>query len=100
MTNNDKLNITTQKVRNLHILIYLLNFQLRKIAELSGIILDNSTFSIDANSDIRRTCSISLIPKDNSFNVEYGGKLWMDKYVQIFIGIEDIEEDIISHFYI
>lgn len=81
--------VAKQNGRIIHTKINILNFDFQMVDEISGVVLEGSTYNIDATSDIRRTCSISLIPKDNSFNVEYGGKLWMDKYVQIFIGIED-----------
>src|SRR5690606_23328603 len=38
----------------------------------------------------RRTCDISLVVTDASFNVTEGGKIWMDKYIQIYTGIDDI----------
>lgn len=82
--------VTTQNVRTLHILIYLLNFQLRKMAELSGIILDGSTFSIDANSDIRRTCNLTIIPTSSDFDISSDG-IWIDKYIQVLVGIENIK---------
>ena len=81
--------VAKQNGRTIHTKINILNFDFQMVDEISGVVLEGSTYNIDATSDIRRTCTISLIPKDNSFNVEYGGKLWMDKYVQIFIGIED-----------
>ena len=83
--------VTKQQGRIIHTKINILNFQFETVGEISGVVLDGSTYNTDATSDIRRTCSISLIPKDTSFNIEYGSKLWMDKYVQIFIGIEDIQ---------
>lgn len=81
--------ITTQNHRTLHILIYLLNFQLRKIAEISGIILDGSTFTIDANSDIRRTCNLIIAPTSSDFDISSNGNIWLDKYIQVQVGIED-----------
>lgn len=83
-------NVAKQNGRIIHTKINILNFDFQVVSEISGVVLEGSTYNIDATSDIRRTCSISLIPKDNTFNIEYGGKLWMDKYVQVFIGIEDI----------
>lgn len=83
--------VARQNGRIIHTKINILNFDFQTVSEISGVVLEGATFSVDATSDIRRTCSISLIPKDNSFNIEYGGKLWMDKYIQIFIGIEDIK---------
>ena len=86
-------NVAKQNGRIIHTKINILNFDLQKVSEISGVVLEGSTYNIDATSDIRRTCSISLVPKDNSFNIEYGGKLWMDKYVQIFVGIEDVSNN-------
>ena len=83
-------NVAKQNGRIIHTKINILNFDFQIVDEISGVVLDGSTYNIDATSDIRRTCNISLIPKDRTFNVEYGGKLWMDKYIQVFIGIEDI----------
>ena len=83
--------VAKQNGRIIHTKINILNFDFQLVDEISGVVLDGSTYSIDATSDIRRTCSISLVPKDDTFNVEYGGKLWLDKYVQVFIGIEDIK---------
>ena len=85
--------VTTQRGRVIHTKINILNFDFQLVGEISGVVLDGSTYSTDATSDIRRTCSISLIPKDASFNIEYGSKIWMDKYVQVFIGIEDVKNN-------
>lgn len=85
--------VTKQRGRIIHTKINILNFKFQTVGEISGVVLEGSTYNTDATSDIRRTCSISLIPKDTSFNIEYGSKLWMDKYVQIFIGIEDVQNN-------
>ena len=85
--------VAKQNGRIIHTKINVLNFDLQVVSEISGVVLEGSTYNIDATSDIRRTCSISLVPKDNSFDIEYGGKLWMDKYVQVFVGIEDISNN-------
>ena len=85
--------VTTQHGRIIHTKINILNFNFQTVGEISGVVLDGSSYNTDATSDIRRTCSISLIPKDSSFDIAYGGKIWMDKYVQVFIGIEDIKNN-------
>ena len=87
--NQREYNVAKQNGRIIHTKINILNFDFQIVDEISGVVLDGSTYNIDATSDIRRTCSISLVPLDSSFNVEYGGKIWLDKYVQILIGIED-----------
>ena len=87
--NQQEYNVAKQNGRIIHTKINILNFDMQTVGEISGVVLDGSTYSIDATSDIRRTCNISLIPTDRSFNVEYGSKIWLDKYIQVFIGIED-----------
>jgi len=91
--NQQEYNVAKQNGRIIHTKINILNFDFQTVGEISGVVLDGSTYSIDATSDIRRTCNISLIPTDRSFNVEYGSKIWLDKYVQVFIGIEDYQNN-------
>jgi len=86
-------NVSKQRFRKTHTKIYLLNFNLQKVDELSGVVLDGASFTISADSDIRRTCSISLVPKNASFDITQGSKIWIDKYAQIEIGIEDINNN-------
>ena len=85
--------VAKQNGRIIHTKIIILNFDFQMVDEISGVVLEGSTYSIDATSDIRRTCNISLIPIDNSFDIKFGSKLWMDKYVQVFIGIEDLHNN-------
>ena len=63
-------NVAKQNGRIIHTKINILNFDLQVVGEISGVVLEGSTYNIDATSDIRRTCSISLVPQDNSFNIE------------------------------
>lgn len=86
-------NVAKQQTRELHAKINLLNFNFQMVDELSGVVLAGSTYSIDSTSDIRRTCSISLTPTDSSFDIKYGNKIWLDKYIQIYIGIKDVHTD-------
>lgn len=87
----DEYRVTKQNIRTQHIVIYILDFNLRKINELTGIALDGSSYSIDATSDIRRTCSFSIVPITADFDVSK--EEWINKYVQIHIGIEDINNN-------
>ena len=93
-------NVALQQGRIIHSKIYILNYDLQRVAEIEGVVLDGGTFTIDATSDIRRTCSIQVAPTDSSFDLIAGdsveasvknanAKIWLDKYFQIFIGIED-----------
>ena len=48
--------------RNLKIKVDVLNFKFQTIDSIEGILTDGS-ISVDANSDIRRTCSVTLTIK-------------------------------------
>ena len=93
-------NVALQQGRIIHSKIYILNYDLQRVAEIEGVVLDGGTFTIDATSDIRRTCSIQIAPTDSSFDLIAGdsveasvknanAKIWLDKYFQLFIGFED-----------
>lgn len=81
-------NVSTQKNRSLYFKINLLNFDMLVVEELSGVVL-SGTFTSDATSDIRNTLDVSLVVKNASFNVAVGGKIWIDKYIQFYVGIYD-----------
>ena len=89
MPTTDEYNVTKQNKRELYIRVDLLNFNFQKVDELSGVILTN-TLAISSSSDIRRSGTITLIPKDSSFKIESGSKIWLDKYVKIYKGIKNI----------
>lgn len=96
MPTQDEYNKTKQG-RILYTKINLLNFKFQKVDELSGVVIGNPSVNIDATSDIRRTLGISLYPKDSSFDIQYGNKLWLDKYVQIYIGIKNKNNEDITY---
>ena len=87
---DDEKRVSLQNTRVIHAKINVLDFNFNLVEEITGVVLDGSSYTIDATSDIRRTCSITIVVKDATFDVEYGSKVWLDKYIQIFIGIEDI----------
>ncbi len=88
MRTQDEYNVTKQKVRDMYITIDLLNYQFEKVDEISGVVIGSPSFSINADSDLRRSLSISLIPTDSSFDIKQGNKIWMDKYVRPFVNIK------------
>lgn len=93
VVSQDEYNVAKQQARELHAKINLLNFNFQTVDELSGVVLPSSTYSIDSTSDIRRTCNISLIPIDSSFDIAEGNKIWIDKYIQVYIGIKNVLTD-------
>ena len=83
-------NTAKQSQRNISIRINLLNFSKQIIDSIEGQVISGSITS-DANSNMRNTCDIQMVVTDSSFNVESEGKIWMDRYIQIYIGVEDLK---------
>ena len=80
---------TLQTLREKYVKIELLNFEYLVVNSLEGKAIDGS-ISIDATSDIRRTCNLRFVLDNSSFNVQAGGQIWLDKLIRINIGIFDI----------
>lgn len=78
-----------QNIQNRYIRLELLNFQYQTIDTLEGVCTAGS-FSIDANSDIRRTGSVTLVVTNSSFEVASAGKIWLDRYIRVWVGIESL----------
>ena len=90
------LNITEQQYRTVmqsiqsrYIWLELLNYNFQTVDELSGVAVGGS-ITIDANADVRRTGSIELVVKDSTFEVQSGGKIWLDKYIRVWVGIASL----------
>ena len=83
-------NTAKQSQRNISIRINLLNFSKQIIDSIEGQVIGGSITS-DANSNMRNTCDIQMVVTNSSFNVEAEGKIWMDRYIQIYIGVEDLK---------
>lgn len=74
-----------QNIQNRYVWIELLNYQYQTVEEISGVAIGGS-ISIDANADIRRSGSVQLVINNSTFEVSSGGKIWLDKYVRIWVG--------------
>lgn len=77
-------NDAKKNIRDLRIKINILNFNMQTVDEITGVALDGS-INVDATADIRRTCSLSLVVKDSTLELQPGGRIWVDKYFQVFI---------------
>lgn len=84
-----------QTLRNIHIKLEILDYDYRVLDSIEGNNLSGNV-QIDANSDIRRTCDVSFVMTDSSFNVEAGGRIWLDKLIKIYVGVDDIKTGEIS----
>lgn len=85
-----------QTYRNLYCKVYLLNYNFQVVDEISGVVTSDS-WTISATSDIRRTGTLTLVPDDSdAYKIKAGSKIFLDKYVQVYIGIQDnITQEII-----
>jgi len=69
----------------------------RKIGEIQGNTIGGS-INIDANSPIRRTCSIDMVITDSSFLVSENSKIWLDKWFRVELGIRNLKTNKIVWF--
>lgn len=93
------INITQQdyrliKQKNIrkYVKINLLDFNYNIVDEISGNCI-SFNYNEDATSDLRRRCSISIVVTDSSFDIKSGGKIWLDKYIQPYVGYQDNRTD-------
>lgn len=89
MPTQGQFNTSLQIDRKFKVRIELLNFKFQIVDRLEGVTVGSPSFTNDANSDIRRNCTISIHPSDSSFDIAEGNKIWMDKYIRIFVGVEN-----------
>ena len=96
----NQIDVLSQNLRKKRIRIELLDFDLKTIDSIEGHAIGGS-ITANAKNDIRRSGNIQLaIPIDLSksslfeqldgFTIEYGGKIWLDRYIKIFIGIDNL----------
>lgn len=76
------------KVRNQRIKVDLLNFNFQTVNSLEGKVTDGS-ISIDATSDIRRTCNITLVVENSENILAPGGQVWLDKFIKVYVGTDN-----------
>lgn len=79
-----------QNIQSRYIKLELLNYQFQTVNNLEGICVSGS-ISIDANADIRRTGSLSLIVNNSDFEVQSGGQIWLDKYIRVWVGVLSLQ---------
>ena len=86
--NQTDYDLSQLKVRNQRIKVDLLNFNFQTINSLEGKVTDGS-ISIDATSDIRRTCNITLVVEDSTDIIAPGGQVWLDKFIKVYVGTDN-----------
>lgn len=88
ITQNDY-NIIKQKNTERYIKLNLLDFNYNIVDELSGNMLSCSV-RCDADSDLRRSCNVSFVVTDNGYEVGAGNRIFLDRYIQLYIGLKNI----------
>lgn len=88
ITQND-LDILDQSSHEIYLYVELLNKDMKIIDEIQGVII-NASFSIDADSDIRRTCTFSIHVLDSTFYLTENSRVWLDKFFRVYIGYRHI----------
>lgn len=69
-----------------------LNFNFQTVNSLEGRLTEGS-INVDANSDIRRTCNITLVVESTENMIAPGGELWLDKFIKVYIGVENPKDN-------
>ena len=85
----DDYTILKQNILPKYVKLDVLDFSMNTLDEISGDLI-NMSVSIDANSDLRRSCQVSLLAKESKYAIQSGGRIWIDRYVRPWVGYENI----------
>ena len=85
----EDIKMLAQSNRDVYCYIDILNENFKKIGSLDGEVIRDS-YSFVADSDIRKTMSLTVQLADSSFLIGRDKKLWFDKYLDVAMGIKDI----------
>lgn len=85
----DDYSILSQQIITKYIKLEILNFQYNVVDEISGNLTAMSV-NIDSGSDLRRSCNLTFVVTDASFDVKAGNKIWLDKFCRPWVGYENI----------
>lgn len=88
----DDYNIVKQRVTERYIKISLLDFNYNTVDEISGF-MTSCSVQCDSDSDLRRSCSVGLVVANKTFDVGAGNRIFLDRYIQIYIGLKNIRSD-------
>lgn len=70
-------NIMSQPYINKYMKLNIMNFDLNVVDEISGNLM-TCDVSVNADSDLRSSCSVSLVVIDSSFDVASGNRIWLN----------------------
>ena len=87
--NQEDFNVVKQPFINKYLKLNVLNFNLSVVNEISGNLISFDV-SVNADSDLRRSCSVSFVVTDSSFEPESGSQIWLNSFIQPYVGYENI----------
>lgn len=97
MPSQKQFDTTLQSIRNIDCKLFVLDYDYTVLDEISGK-TESVSLSVNAESDIRRTANINIALKDdsrqtnsNAFYWQVGNPYWFDKYIQIYVAIQDVQ---------
>lgn len=103
-----QIDVLKQNLRRKEIKLELLDANYKVIDSIEGLAVGGS-FDKNADNNIRRSGNIELVIPNNSatthfldqlegFTIDVGGKIWLDKYIKLYIGIHDVQTNEITWF--
>ena len=94
MSTQQEYNLLLRNTRKLKVKIDLFNELEKKVGGLEGVCTGGSV-SLQGDSNYRRTCNIDLVLNDSSLLPSPSSKIWLNKRMQIFIGLTDFDDTIV-----
>ena len=99
MPSQKQFDTTLQNIRNIDCKLFVLDTNYTILDEISGK-TEAINLSVQADSDIRRTANINIVVKNDNqqtnssiFYWRVGNPYWFDKYIQIYVAIQDAYTD-------
>ena len=85
--------MTKSSYRRIKLRVDLLSFSFQVVGNIEGNV-ESGSITIDANADIRRVANVSIVVTDSSFEIAEDRKIWLDKYIQIYVGMVDYSDNV------
>lgn len=79
----------SQSIRDVYCYIDILNEDLKKIGSIEGDVISDS-YGFTAESDIRKTMSLTIHVIDSSYLIGRDKKIWFDKYLDVSMGVKHL----------
>ena len=103
-----QIDVLKQNLRRKEIKLELLDANYKVVDSIEGLAVGGS-FDKNADNNIRRSGNIELVVPNNpatthfldqleGFTIDVGGKIWLDKYIKLYIGIHDVQTNEITWF--